>query len=423
MERGEIVSGYTRSYTNDKGEVITINEKHIETAIKIKLELQKASPSRRTNWALHKKLMEQEGFFDSCTCESYRCLIKDEQRKRGLLPSASKHTDMVASSKLESIKQLVGELAYEKRTNQTILRELNKVQREIIDNTFLFEQIGNAFKNHDFSQFRFNTNNIKQVNGSVLAAMLADLHTGAIVNNHLNVYNYEIAQRRLQMYLNEILLECKRLNISKVFVMNLGDVIEHAVMRFAQAYNVEFPFSEQIVRASDLIIKFLLALSEHVEVEYAGIAGNHDRITDKDKNIYGDHVVKVINFAIRAFIENTGIKNIKFEEAQDYQHSKEINGVHFKFVHGDLDNIKNENLLAKHSSMDGIDYDYLVMGHYHHHRVIEVGLNKSIVVCGSLKGVDDYAIKNRVISSPSQTMFIVREDGKVDVRKVVLDCK
>lgn len=402
---------------------MTVSKEHLDTAVKIKKQLQAASPSRKCSWSLHKKLMEQEGFFDSDTNESYRCMIKAYQKEIGELPEVTKYADMVADSKLESIKQLVGELAYEKRTNQSILRELNKVQREIIDDTFLFEQIGNAFKNHDFSQFRFNTNNIKQVNGSVLVAMLADLHIGAIVNNHLNVYNYEIAQRRLQMYLNEILLECKRLNISKVFVMNLGDVIEHAVMRFAQAYNVEFPFSEQIVRASDLIIKFLLSLAEHVEVEYAGIAGNHDRITDKDKNIYGDHVVKAINFAIKTFIENTGIKNIKFEEAQDYQHSKEINSVNFKFVHGDLDNIKNENLLAKHSSMDGIDYDYLVMGHYHHHRVIEAGLNKSIVVCGSLKGVDDYAIKNRVISSPSQTMFIIREDGKVDVRKVVLDCK
>lgn len=410
-----------RSYTNKDGELITVSEEHLRVAIDIKIELQKMSASRRCSWGLHKKMMEREGYYDSDTNESYRCLIKDTQKAMGELPSVAKHADLVADNKLVSIKELVGELAYEKRENQHYLREINKGKRELIDFAVLANEIREAIEAYDFSQIDFEQDMILPVSDKKMIVCLSDLHIGALVDTEINTYNFHVAVDRLTRYANRIIQECIAQSITDIYVVNLGDTIEHSSMRFSQGYNAEFTFSEQIVRASDIIIKFLMFLSRKgFNITYSGIAGNHDRITDKDKNIDGDHAVKPINYAIQVFIENAGIENIKFEKANDYSHSLAVNGRNLKFVHGDLDSLKDDNLVAKHSSIDKVDYDAVIMGHFHHFREMEVGFDKRVIVFGSLKGADEYGEKIRKISIASQGIITVNINGEMEVTQVKL---
>jgi hypothetical protein len=408
-----------RSYTNKDGELIEVSERHLETAIRIKQELQKASPSRRCSWALHKKLMEQEGFFDSENSETYRCLIKAYQKEKGELPEAPKYADMVADSKLESIKELVGEIAYEKREAQHELKKLNKVKRDIIDFTLIAEQIGHAFRNHDFSKLRFDTKPVESKSGTKMFVGLSDIHIGALVETEINTYNYEIAKQRMQTYLSKVIEEAKKNDVTDLYVMNLGDTIEHPYMHNL-SYTSEFTLSEQIVMASDIIIKFLIGLAEAgFNVVTAGIAGNHDRLNDdKKKNLNGDHAVKGINHAIKSFIENAKIDRIKYEQAGDYGHSVELNGVQIKCVHGDLDPINDKNLLAKHSDLDNKNYSILVMGHYHHHWIKENGIEKFIVGFGSMKGADAHGVNNKLVSSPSQGIILIGADGEIEIKRV-----
>lgn len=330
---------------------MSVNDEHIEVSIAIKLELQKSSPSRKVSWKQHKKMMEEEGFFNSDTNEAYRCLIKDEQKKRGQLPSLKKHVDMVSDNKLESIKNLVGNIAYEKRENQHVLRQLNKVKRDVIDFTLIAEQIEEAFRNHDWSNVEFTYNPIPKTNKKMVI-FLSDLHIGALVDIDENKYNFEVAQQRMQKYLDKVLEEIKANDISEVYVMNLGDSIENPYMHNL-SYTSEFTFSEQIAYASDIIIKFIKKLSEVAYVRVAGIAGNHDRMNDdKNKSLYGDHAVKGINKSIQSFIEHSESERITYEQAKDYEHSIEVNGLHIKCVHGDLDAIGDKNVLGRHSLKD-----------------------------------------------------------------------
>lgn len=409
-----------RSYTNKSGELVKVSEEHLDTAVRIKKELQNASPSRKCSWSLLVKMMEREGFLDADNNESYRCMIKAYQKSVGELPEAPRYASMVADSKLESIKELVGEVAYEKRENQHVLRELNKVKRDVIDFAITAEQIGNAIKGYDFNALQLQAKPINIIGKSKMVVSLSDLHIGAVVDNKVNTYNYDIAIERMQKYLDKIVAEVTANNISEVYVMNLGDTVEHSSMRFAQGYKVEFSYSEQIVRASDLIQKFLIGLAEYTKVTYAGIAGNHDRVDgDKNKGIDGDHAVKAINYTIKQFIENARIERITYEQAEDYKHSFNVGGKNILALHGDLDNQNDANLLAKHSKNDGIDYDLVLMGHTHTRFLKEVHDNKFISVSGSLKGADDFVLnKLRKVSSPSQSYHIIREDGEIEVRWV-----
>src|SRR5205085_979639 len=282
-----------RSYTNKEGEKITVSEEHLHTAIRIKKELQNTSPSRRASMKQLVKMMEVEGFFDAEASEAYRCLLKDYQKSIGELPEVAKHANMVASSKLESIKELVAEIAYEKRENQHVLKQLNTVKREVIDFSLIAEQIGQAFKEYDWSEYKFTYQPIKDSNKKMIVC-LSDLHIGALVDTDVNKYDYKIAQARMREYLNKVITEIKNNDISDVYLINLGDIIEHPYMHNL-AYTSEFVFAEQMSKASDIIIKFMIGLSEFANVTVAGICGNHDRFNeDKNKNLDGDHAVKVV---------------------------------------------------------------------------------------------------------------------------------
>lgn len=408
-----------RSYTNKHGERIEVTEEHLQTAVKIKQELQKSSPSRRTSWRQLVKMMEVEGFYDAESSEAYRCLIKAYQKEIGELPQVAKHVDMVADNKLQSIKDLVGEVAYEKRENQHVLKQLNQVKREVIDYTLVAEQIGQAFKQYNWSKISFTYNPIIPSEKKMVVC-LSDLHIGATVDTDINEFNFKVAQRRIQEYLDKVLTEVKNNGISEVFLMNLGDVVENPYMHNL-AFGCEFTAHEQITRATDLIIKFIVGLSEHVNVTVAGIAGNHDRYEEnKHKSLDGDHAVKAVNYSIEKFIENSKIKRVRYEQAKDYEHFVYINGVAIKFVHGDLDGINDQNLVAKHSSMDGVVYNLVVMGHYHHHWIKEQGINQAVVGFGTLKGSDGYSEKVRKLSRPSQGIIIIDENGEFEVKQIKL---
>lgn len=408
-----------RSYTNKKGDKIEVSKEHLDRAVEIKIELQKASPSGRCSWRQLVKMMEEDGFDDAEDNESYRCMIKDYQKSIGKLPQVEKYADMVADKKIDSIKNLVGEIAYTKRETQNYFRQLNKVKRDVVDKTLFVEEIANSFNNHDFSHLHFKYEPIESENGKKMIVTLSDLHIGALVDIELNKYNFEIAKARMQEYLNKVIAEAKLQNVTDVYLIGLGDMIEHPYMHNL-AYSSEFPLQEQIVNASDIIIKFMMGLADaELNVTVANIAGNHDRLNaDKKMNLNGDHAVKGINKAIESFIENAKVERVKYEQAKDYEHSIEVNGTHIKFLHGDLDNPRDKNAVAKHSSLDGVDYSLIVMGHYHHHEVIEVGIDKYVTIFGSMKGADSYGQNGRIVSSVSQGLIIVDEDGEFEIKQI-----
>lgn len=105
-------------YSDKRGNVVEVSQEHVDTAVKLKIELQKSSPSNKCSWSQHKRMMETEGFTDSDTNESYRQMVKKAQKKMGTLPELKKYVELVTENKLQSIREEIGEIYLEKETTK-----------------------------------------------------------------------------------------------------------------------------------------------------------------------------------------------------------------------------------------------------------------------------------------------------------------
>lgn len=416
-----------RSYRNKNGEIIEVSKEHLDTAVEIKLLLQKDSPRNQCSWAKHKKMMAQEGFDDSENSESYRQMIKHYQKSIGELPTAETFADKVVTSKLESYKELVGEMTWHKRENQKYLKEINKGKRNIIDGSLFIQEVTTEIRNvlsqvkweeiisHTFSP-------IPKHENTRMILCLTDWHIGAKVDVEGNTYNYEVARQRIHDAVDQAIAIATERKVYRIDVVYMGDILEHAYMRNSQAYHAEFPVSRQMALGGRLMIEVLVKLSKTFFTTYRGFAGNHDRMNgDKNGNIDGDTGMVVVNEMVQLFVETADIDNLMYVDTHHF-HARiiDVNGRNFKFVHGDLEKRADHGKIHDHSSRDDIKYDAIVYGHFHHFFVLEVGVDRFEIRVGSTKGSDDYSEKLGVGSAPSQAVILVSDNGEIEVKRLRL---
>lgn len=402
-------------YKNRLGERIDVSDEHIEVAIRVKMELQNLSPSGKCNWRKHKKLMEEEGFDDSDYNESYRCLIKAKQKELNLLPSQAKYADFVADKKIEAIDSLVGDIYIANRERQNINRILNKTKREIADERLIIKEIKESISEEQFTVAKVSKVKETKQDDYIGIVTPSDWHIGLLHNG----MGYEKATEKVDYYAREVVSKSKLLGIKEVYVVHLGDIINHVYMhKNTQAYSSEFNVSEQIVKATKLFFDFLQTLSKELKVNYLGtIVGNHGRMSNKGETLTDDNVEVVIHEMIKSLIEMSKNTNIHIDDS-NYEKSfliQEINGRKVAFVHGDKESKTGADRLRKYSSITGEEIDLLIQGHTHTFKVESENYDRKIVTSGSLMGSDDYAESLGYYTNASQLMVAVNKNDMIPI--------
>lgn len=399
------------SYVNKKGEKVEVSEEHLKTAVKIKLELQKASPSRKCQWSLLVKLMKKEGFDDAEASEPYRCLIKKYQKSIGELPEVTKYAEMVSEGKLESIKELVGEIAYEKRNNQLVLNELNKAKREIIDYSLVAEQIGLAFKN-----FNINTVNKQKIVENSEREMIvcpADWHVGFLDD----LYNHKEAIHRIDLYLNKIIEFAKIFNINKFHFIHLGDIIESLYLHNnTQSFNAEFTNAEQIVKATELVFYMINTLSEIGNVYFKGVVrGNHGRMSKKGETVLTDCVEYIVHEQIKSLIKLTKNERIIIDdEGYNIERSLfEVKGKNILGLHGEYEGQNDREKIQKQISLENKLIDLLILGHFHNYQVKTENHGRKVYGSGCLQGETGYGRTLKYSTTASQGIIIIGDGREI----------
>ena len=413
------VSDVSKTYTNSDDMEVQVSQEHLDKAVDIKLELQEISFGRKCNWNKHKQLMEQDGFTDSDVNESYRCIIKSYQSKIGKLRKVDSYADYVADGKIEAIKQVVGEMYYAKADNQQVLRELNKIKRGLTTSALAVEELKEIFLDEiefNIPHYAYQKRLPNGRNKGIL--IITDWHVGVVVDNVKgNSFNLEIARKRINKLKQEALNYCNLFDINDLYICHLGDAIEHVSMRnTGQAYECELNFSQQIVKATELIVELLVNLAEHVNIEFESIAGNHDRSNgQKSDNIDGDNAIVIINDSIKNFIKYSKLPRLTMIDSNLYINEiiKTVNGKKFKMIHGDEDSGSDVNRIRDHSNMDNEIYDCIVSGHKHSFKSIQGNNGQWIVQVGCLMGRNNYSKKLKCVTNAGQGIIIVRDDGEI----------
>ena len=300
--------------------------------------------------------------------------------------------------------------------------QINSIFRRITREETLKEMVKDAVSLMDE---KFKLNPIESKNDFSLAKkqailQLSDLHYGIEINNYWNKYNPEICKHRLSQLRDKIIELCVKENISKLFVINLGDLISgriHTPLRI----NSRMDVVTQTQQISELVAQFLSDLSTYVSIEYYDCLDNHSRVEPiKENSLDLESLARFIAWYLKERLKE--FKAITIHDVNTFAPdiiNFDVFGHKIIAVHGDKD--KPNKVIQNLSLMTKEHYDLVLTSHRHHFSADEV--NETLLVSnGSMMGTDEFAEKLRLNSQPSQNLIVVSKNNVMDVLyRIVLD--
>lgn len=242
-------------------------------------------------------------------------------------------------------------------------------------------------------------------------ALISDLHIGVEFNDFCNVYNLEVAKKRVSKFVDDVREYCTLHNVKRLNVVNLGDLISgiiHTTIRLEQ----EFDVVDQIMNASEILAGVLNELQDVApEVIYRSCTDNHSRVmANKNEAIEKENYYRIIDWYIQERLRDT---NVIFKDdniSKEIGKFKLLNGKTVMFAHG-----HNDNPNRVFQSFIGATEEYIhyvLLGHYHNEKVKNFQ-NMRVFINGSIVGTDDYASSKRLYTKPSQMLLVFDRDNVV----------
>ena len=239
-----------------------------------------------------------------------------------------------------------------------------------------------------------------------MALLWSDTHAGEVVSpeetNGMNAYDWREMMRRHDEILRGVLsyVENRPYPIRRLHVWALGDMLSGNIHDELAETN-EFPLVESAVQfgldGAEWLERFV---PEFKEIRFAGVVGNHPRLHKKPraKQRY-DNFDWLVYHTMQQRLR--GYPSISWEIPKAQKWPVELCGRRVLLTHGDgirstmVDVpwggiIRHFSKLSNEYARAGKPIDHLVVGHWHEANAIK---NRRILVNGSVKGVDEYAIE------------------------------
>lgn len=247
----------------------------------------------------------------------------------------------------------------------------------------------------------------------------ADLHLGPDFKNSVNEYSYDIAVKRVNKYVEDVITYCRMMNVKKLHLLNLGDLISgiiHPTIRLEQTLDV----TEQIMKAAELLAETLNQLQQAAPIlTYRSVVDNHSRsVANKNEHIEKENFNKIVDWFVEERLKDTKIQ-FMHDNIDDGIGKFELeNGKKIMFAHGHEDSTDKcfQNFFGATREF----IDYIVLAHYHNSK--EKTFNgMKVFVTGSIIGTDSYAYGKRLFSDPEQKLIIF--DDNNDVINITINLK
>lgn len=312
------------------------------------------------------------------------------------------------------------ELQKERNKLQAEKLEVNKWIREQARSENIYEKIGLAIAELQpvtvpEINIRLDSDN-KKTKTAVID--IADAHygrEGKIMGLHGDViadYNIEIFERRMWMLLERTVEICEKEDISFVSVVNSGDVID-GLLRLSQLQFLQLGVVESTMGVAEFISQWLNKLSEHVEIDYYSLTGNHSEArfgNTKSGELKDENFEIFIPWFIKERL--IGNKRVKVHDAKHIQ-LIDVLGTNILCVHGQ-DEKNLENSIKDYSMIYQTPIHILKTGHLHHTHNKTIGMagaqNVEFMQAPSICGIDEYSMKLKKTANAG-SMVTVFESG------------
>ena len=224
--------------------------------------------------------------------ESLRSFIYKRQR-------ASNFSENIESSSDDSVDNSYSKLYVEKQkirdTYNAYRRNLRDEARIDVLKEFIedcIRKIPDTFEYTD--SYIFEDYDESESTEAVL--MLSDLHIGVDCDNFYNKFNLDIACARMDKLCKDVIYYCRKNNVSRLNVFNLGDMI-HGVIHVNARLEQQFDVIDQTIKASEILASFLNSIQAAApEVIYRSVLDNHSRVVaNKNEHIEKENLNRIID--------------------------------------------------------------------------------------------------------------------------------
>lgn len=315
---------------------------------------------------------------------------------------------------LEELRYAKHELRKEKQKLFDERTALNKTLREQARLESLQEIFSRALDEHDRFKFEYVPRPVQHGDNDLIIH-LTDLHCGINVDTPFNIFNSDVLKKRLHNFLDAIMEIQETYHSENAYLILGGDMIQ-GLIHLSARIDAKENTAQQIMIASDLIGNFIFELSKaFANVEVHTTAGNHARATsNKDDCAHSENFDLLIPFTCKKALQN--VLNVKFvDNYLDYDIAHfTVRGHSVYATHGDKDNAKNVVWhMTQFARKAGLPLpDIIYLGHRHTNGLTTVD-DVKVIESGCVVGMDNYAVEQRLVGTPEQTVTVVTEDCRI----------
>ena len=265
----------------------------------------------------------------------------------------------------------------------------------------------------------------KVKSGAVGVIQFSDVHLNELVELQNNRYDFKVASKRCQYFVEKASAYFKMNKISQVVVALTGDLL-NSDRRLDELLNQASNRAKATFLAVDIFQQVLVDLNKNFNLSVACVTGNEGRA---NKELGWSNIVATDNYdytifnCLRYLFKES---DIHFIDGDPSEIVINVAGQNLLMIHGHgsvgsaIE--KSVNQTVGRYSMKGIRIDYVIFGHVHSARVGDCfGRSSSMV------GANDYSEKALNLGGrASQNCYIFYENGNRDGIKVDLqntDCK
>lgn len=240
--------------------------------------------------------------------------------------------------------------------------------------------------------------------------ILSDLHIGQTFNSPWGEYNTEVAKRRLELLLHNVVKIQSLHKSENCFVSLQGDLLNGNIRKTIQVSNRENVI-EQIKIASEYIASFCYELTKYFgNVYLSNVSGNHSRIDKKEDAIHDERLDDIISWGVELTLKHIKNFHVLHTNIDSGIVVLDIRGKSYVAVHGDMDKFTESGVSKLCLHLGHIPYA-ITFGHLHTCAFDEANGVK-MIRSGSLAGSgDSYTIEKRLSGQPSQMVCVCDTNG------------